>query len=87
MKLDRLPEPVQVETHVFAVLSAALANTAVAAMLLMALGVSVTWSFAPALANEADIYRLLGETAAGLFAAALPPQPCGRAGQGLRLAA
>jgi hypothetical protein len=52
-------------------LSATLANTAMAVTLLMALGVGVTWSFAPALANEAGIYRLLGQTAAGLFAVIL----------------
>jgi hypothetical protein len=68
VKLDGLSEPVQVETRLFAALSTALANTAMAATLLMALGVSITWSFAPTFANEESIYRLLGQTAAGLIA-------------------
>ena len=37
----------------------------------MALVVSAAWSFAPAWATEAGVYRLLGRTAAGLFAALL----------------
>jgi hypothetical protein len=71
VRLDGLPQSIQVETRLFMALSATLANTAMAVTLLMALGVGVTWSFAPALANEAGIYRLLGQTAAGLFAVIL----------------
>jgi hypothetical protein len=70
-RLDGVPASVQVETRLFAALSTTLANAAMAATLLMALGVSVTWSFAPSLANEAGVYRLLGQAAAWLVTALL----------------
>lgn len=67
----RAPVKMGVETLLFAMFGATLTNTAMAVTLLLALGVSVTWSFAPALVNEAGFYRLLGQTAAGLFAVLL----------------
>jgi len=67
LKLDGLPKPMQVETSLYNVLSTALYSSAMGAMLLMAIGVSAVWSFAPEWVNEAGIYRLLGETAAALF--------------------
>ena len=71
VNLQGLPDTVKVETWLFAVLSATLVNMAIGATLLMALAVSAAWSFAPAWATEAGVYRLLGQTAAGLLAALL----------------
>ena len=67
LKLEKLPKQTQVETRFYVVLRETLTRTAMAATLLMALVVSVTWSFAPAKVNEAGIYRLLGQTASWLF--------------------
>jgi hypothetical protein len=67
LQMEGVSDEQRTETRVYLNLGATLRNTAMATMLLMALGVSLTWSFRPDLVNEAATYRLLGQTTAGLF--------------------